>query len=91
MKAILHKQENIHNNLTIPASVYCAVCKCCMHCKSDGDKIQMCFTKLVCKTVKLYSFICYITIQLVNLGGFFPHWLVFQGVSPIGWYSKYTM
>jgi len=33
---------------------------------------------------------CYLTIQLVKLGGFFPYWLGFQGVSLIGWYGKYT-
>jgi len=60
-----------------------------MHCKSDGGKIQMCFTKLACDTVQIYFFICYLTIQLVQLGGVSPYWVGFQGVSP-GWYSKYT-
>jgi len=49
-----------------------------VHCKSDEGKIQTCFTKLVCNTVKIYFVICYLTIQLVKLGGFFP----------IGWDSK---
>ena len=61
-----------------------------IHCKSDGGKIETCFTKLESNTVKIYFFICYLTIQLVKLGGFFPHWRGFQGASPIGWYSKYT-
>jgi len=65
--------------------------KVSLHCKSDGGKIETCFTKLVSKTVKINFFICYLTIQLVNLGGVFPYWLGFQGVSPIGWYSKYCM
>jgi len=61
-----------------------------VHCKSDGGKNQTCFTKLESKTVKIYFFICYLTIQLVKFGGFFNYWLGFQGVSHIGWYSKYT-
>jgi len=61
-----------------------------MNCKSDGGKIETCFTKLVGNPVKIYIFICYLIIQLVKLGGLFPYWLGFQGVSPIGWYSKYT-
>jgi len=38
----------------------------------------MCFTKLACYTVKIYFFICSLTIHLVELGGFLP----------IGWNSK---
>jgi len=40
-----------------------------LHCKSDGDNIQTCFTKLVCNTTEVYFFICYLTIQLVKLAG----------------------
>ena len=45
--------------------------KVVIHCKSDRGKIQTCFTKLVYNTVKIYFYICYLTIKLVKLGGFF--------------------
>ena len=54
------------------------------HCKSDGDKIQTCLTKLVCNLVKIYLFICYLTIQLVKLGGFSSCWLTIERVSSSG-------
>ena len=48
------------------------------HCKSDGGKIETCFTKLVSNTGKIYFFICYLSIQIVYWVGFYP----------IGWDSQ---
>jgi len=60
------------------------------HCKSDGGKIQMFFYRvsmLYCLNILLYLLF---DNTICKTGGFSPFWLGFQGVSSIGWYSKYT-
>ena len=59
-----------------------------LHCKSDGGKIQTCFTKLVCNTVKIYFIICFFNNTISEIVWGSP---LLAGIPRcIGWYSKYT-